>query len=401
MQTDCSAPLANYDVVIIGGAMMGAAVAWFLANHPDFDGSVLVVEQDPSYALSSTAHSNSCIRQQFTQAINVKVSRFGADYIRNFQQFLGGDPQVPKIHMQSFGYMYMAASAEGEQVLRTAQVMQAAEGAATRILSREMLAQAFPFYNLGGIRIGSYNPVDEGYFDSGCMFDWWRRKAQAAGVKFIRGEVTGIFRSGNRVTGVALADGTGVGAGHVVNAAGPRAGLVAQMAGLSLPVEPRKRYTFVFEAARPLAQELPLTVDPSGVHVRSDGKYYMAGCPPLDDSAVAPDDFTADHSLWEDHVWPAIAERIPQFDALKLMQSWVGHYAYNTLDQNAIVGPHPEVANFLLINGFSGHGLQQAPAMGRGLAEWIAAGRYETLDLTPFAYDRIAAGQRLLEQAVI
>jgi len=401
MQIETSPKQTSYDVVIIGGAMMGASVAWFLSNHPGFDGTVLVVERDPAYELSSTAHSNSCIRQQFTQAANVQVSRFGADYVRNFRAFLGGDPEVPEIHMQSFGYMYLAASAEGEQVLRAAQKMQAAEGAGTRILSREMLGEQFPFYNLDGIRIGSHNPMDEGYFDGGCMFDWWRRKARAGGVEFVSNEVTGISRDGARLTGVELADGTRVGAGHVVNAAGPRAGQVALMAGVSLPVEPRKRYTFVFEAARPLDVDLPLTVDPSGVHVRSDGKYYMAGCPPHDDPAVAPDDFIADHSLWEEKVWPAIAERIPQFDALKLMQSWVGHYAYNTLDQNAIVGPHPEVPNFLLINGFSGHGLQQAPAMGRGLAEWIASGHYETLDLSPFTYDRVPAGRPLLEQAVI
>ncbi len=401
MQIETSPKQNSYDVVIIGGAMMGASVAWFLTNHPGFDGTVLVVERDPAYELSSTAHSNSCIRQQFTQAANVQVSQFGADYVRNFRAFLGGDPEVPEIHMQSFGYMYLAASAEGEQVLRVAQKMQADEGAGTRILSREALAEKFPFYNLDGIRIGSHNPTDEGYFDGGCMFDWWRRKARAGGVEFVSNEVTGISRDGARVTGIVLADDTRINAGHVVNAAGPRAGDVAQMAGVSLPVEPRKRYTFVFEAARPLDVDLPLTVDPSGVHVRSDGKYYMAGCPPHEDPAVAPDDFIADHSLWEEKVWPAIAERIPQFDALKLMQSWVGHYAYNTLDQNAIVGPHPEITNFLLINGFSGHGLQQAPAMGRGVAEWIASGRYETLDLSPFAYDRIPAGRALLEQAVI
>ncbi|MVO15004.1 NAD(P)/FAD-dependent oxidoreductase [Parasedimentitalea huanghaiensis] len=401
MQIDTTPKLKSYDVVIIGGAMMGASVAWFLANRPDFDGTVLVVERAPDYEFSSTAHSNSCIRQQFTQPINVQVSQFGADYVHNFRQYMGGDPDVPEIHMQPFGYMYLAATAEGEQVLRAAQQMQAAEGAGTQILTRDMLAEQFPFYNLDGIRIGSHNPVDEGYFDGGCMFDWWRRKARAGGVEFINNEVTGISRSGNQVSGVVLVDGTRIGAGHVVNAAGPRAGQVAQMAGLELPVEPRKRYTFVFEAARPLDVDLPLTVDPSGVHVRSEGKYYMAGCPPFEDPAVAPDDFIEDHSLWEEKVWPAIAERIPQFEALKLIQSWVGHYAYNTLDQNAIIGAHPEVSNFMMINGFSGHGLQQAPAMGRGLAEWIATGRYETLDLSPFAFDRIPAGQPLLEQAVI
>jgi glycine/D-amino acid oxidase-like deaminating enzyme len=146
---------------------------------------------------------------------------------------------------------------------------------------------------------------------------------------------------------------------------------------------------------------LPLTIDPSGVHVRTDGLYYMAGCPPEDDTAVDPMDFALDHSIWQDKVWPAIATRIPQFEALKLINTWAGHYDYNTLDQNAVLGPHTEVANFLFCNGFSGHGFQQSPAMGRGLAELITHGTYRTLDLTPFGFGRIERGEPFLETAVI
>ena len=391
----------SYDVVIIGGAMMGTAVAWFLADHPGFDGTVLVIERDPSYEHSSTAHTNSCLRQQFSQSVNVQVSQFGLEYVRGFRRFMGDDPEVPDLHFHPFGYMYLAGSEAGAQVLRDAQMMQARLGAKTRLLRPEQLAAEFPFYALGDIRLGSHNDVDEGYFDGATMFDWWRRKARRGGVEYIQGEVTELIRSGAQIDAVQLRDGTRIDCGQVVNATGPRAASVAQMAGLTLPVEPRKRYTFVFEAARSLDRDLPLTIDPGGVHMRTDGAMYMAGCPPRDDGPVAPDDFVADHSLWQDVVWPTIAARIPQFDALKLRQSWVGHYAYNTADQNAIVGPHPEVGNFLLINGFSGHGLQQAPAMGRGLAEWIVSGRYETLDLTPFAYARIPEGRLLLERAVI
>ena len=391
----------SYDVVIVGGAMMGTAVAWFLADNPDFDGSVLVVERDPSYELSSTAHTNSCLRQQFTQAINVQVSQFAVGYLRDFRHYMGDDPDVPNIPFHTFGYMYLASSEAGAKTLRDAQAMQAGLGAGTRLLAPDQLAGEFPFYDLSGIVLGSHNAVDEGYFDGATMFDWWRRKARAAGVEYVRGQVTGLTRTGGRIDALQLQDGTKIACGQVVNAAGPRAAEVAAMAGRDLPVEPRKRYTYVFEAARPLGQDLPLTVDPSGVHVRTDGAMYMAGCPPREDGPVAADDFTADHDLWEDVVWPTIAARIPQFDALKLRQFWVGHYAYNTLDQNAIIGPHPDVANFLMINGFSGHGFQQAPAMGRGLAEWIVSGRYETLDLAPFTYGRIPDGRPLLERAVI
>jgi glycine/D-amino acid oxidase-like deaminating enzyme len=173
------------------------------------------------------------------------------------------------------------------------------------------------------------------------------------------------------------------------------------MAGLHIPVEPRKRFTFVFDAAQPLDRDLPLTIDPSGVHVRTDGAYYMAGCAPDDDCAVDYKDFDMDHTIWMDKAWPAIATRIPQFDAVKVVNEWVGHYAYNTLDQNAIIGLHPDMDNFIFVNGFSGHGLQQSPAMGRGVSELIIYGRFRTLDLTPLGCGRIVENKPLTEQAVI
>lgn len=400
MQYAAAPPQDSFDVIIVGGGIMGAATAWFLVSNPDFDGSVLVVERDPSYAFSSTAHTNSCMRQQFSQPVNVEVSRFAADYVRNFRSYMQSDPDVPDLHMHPFGYMYLATTPQGEAALRDAQAMQRGFGAGTELLTPAQLAARYPFYNLDGVRLGSHNPVDEGYFDGATMFDWWRRKARDRGVVFLHGTVTGLVRKGDRISHVEL-DGRALACGWVVNASGPRAVQTARMAGLDLPVEPRKRYTYVFEAATPLDRDLPLTVDPSGVHVRSDGAGYMAGSPPRNDGPVAPDDFEADHALWEDKVWPALAHRIPGFEAIRLRQQWVGHYAYNTLDQNAILGPHPEVGNFLLINGFSGHGLQQAPAMGRGLAEWMLYGGYRELDLTAFAYDRIPENRPLRERAVI
>jgi glycine/D-amino acid oxidase-like deaminating enzyme len=188
-----------------------------------------------------------------------------------------------------------------------------------------------------------------------------------------------------------------------VNASGPRAVDTARMAGLDIPVAPRKRYTFVFDAAEPLDRDLPLTIDPSDVHFRSEGKYYLAGCPPDADADVdvAFDDFAFDHSLWESKVWPAIATRIPQFEAIKVINEWVGHYAYNTLDQNALLGRAQDCTNFIFVNGFSGHGLQQSPAMGRGIAELIAYGAYRSLDLSAFDVNRVARDEPFLEKAVI
>jgi glycine/D-amino acid oxidase-like deaminating enzyme len=393
--------LRSYDLVIIGGAMIGSAAAWWTARNPDFKGTILVVERDPTYQWASTTHTNSCIRQQFGSEINVKVSQFGVDFIHNFKDYMD-DPEAPAILLHAFGYLYMADTQGFADVLIDNAKMQNRLGAATRIMAPDQMAAAWPFYNLDGIILGSHNPVDEGYFDGGTIFDWFRKKARHLGAEYITNEVTGITRQGARVTAVTLASGEVVAAGAIINASGPRGNATAKMAGLDIPVEPRRRFTFVFDAADPLPKDLPLTIDPSGVHVRTDGRYYMTGCPPDDgDPAVAFDDFRMDHEIWENKVWPAIATRVPAFERVKLINSWVGHYAYNTLDQNAIVGPHPEVENFLFANGFSGHGLQQAPAMGRGLSELVTYGRYTTLDLTPLGVDRILRNEPMLERAVI
>ncbi|MEP3347164.1 MAG: FAD-binding oxidoreductase [Litoreibacter sp.] len=392
----------SYDVVIVGGAMYGSSVAWWLSRNPDFDGSILVVERDPTYEFTSTSHTNSCIRQQFSAEVNVKISQFGAEFIHGFKDFMQDD-DAPDIVLQSYGYMYLADDEGFASSLREAQTIQQHLGAGTRFMTADEIMADYPFYNLEGIIGGNHNLVNEGYFDGGTIFDWWRRKAKANGVEYLHNEVAEIAKNatGDRVESVTLASGDVVACGTLVNCSGPRAARTAQMAGLKIPVEPRKRYTYIFAAEQPLDRDLPLTIDPSGVHMRSEGKYYLAGCPPDDDPAVEFDDFVQDHSIWEEKVWPALAIRVPAFEAIKLMNSWAGHYAFNAFDQNAVIGPHTEVANFVFVNGFSGHGLQQSPAMGRGVAEWITYGEYRSLDLTPFGYDRIVEGRKFVEKAVI
>ncbi len=391
----------RYDVVIIGGAMIGSSCAWFLSANPDFNGRILVVERDPNYAFASTSHTNSCTRLQFSNEINIKISQFNAEFLRNFRDNLGGDPDIPDIQLHEFGYMFMAATEDGAAVLRENQAVQAACGAETRLMTPAEIAEAFPFYNTDDIVLGSYNPSDEGYFDGNTMFQWWRRKARENGAEYVTNEVVAIGRTGNRVDSVTLSSGERIEAGLVVNASGPRASATAQMAGLDIPVEPRRRYTFIFDVEQKLGQDLPLTIDPTGVTMRTDGAYFMCGCPPDDDPAVAYDDFYLDHAIWEDKIWPALANRVPAFEAVKVLNSWVGHYAYNVLDQNAVIGPHHEVGNFLFVNGFSGHGFQQSAAMGRGISELVAYGVFRGLDLSPLGYDRIVSGTPFLEKAII
>lgn len=392
----------GYDVVIVGGSLMGAATAWFLMSNPDFQGRVLVVERDPSYEMTSTAHTTSCIRQQFSTGLNVKISQFAADFIKNLPQHLGGDTRVPELTIRSFGYMYLASDEAFADVLRANREVQRSAGAATQLMSADEIKAAYPFYNVDDIVLGSINLVDEGYFDAGAMFEWMRRLSREKGAEYITNEVVGLEVQAGRVSHARLASGEAVACGQLVNAAGPRAARVAKMAGIDLPVEPRKRYSWIFKAEEPLDRDLPLTIDPSGVHVRENGGgTYQAGGHADYDTAVDPDDFAMDHGLWEDKIWPALATRIPQFEAIKVQAEWAGHYAMNVIDHNAIMGPHSEVENFIFLNGFSGHGLQQAPAMGRGTAERIIYGAYRSLDLSPFDYERLARGEAIIETAVI
>ena len=394
----------SYDIVIVGGAIMGASAAWFLSNDKDFDGRVLVVDRAFTYETASTMHTNSCMRQQFSTELNVRISQFAADFVKNLRTYMGGDERVPELSIHSFGYMYLADNEAFANDLRESQKVQLAAGAATQLMTPDQIKAAYPFYNVDDVVLGSINLVDEGFWDGTAVFDWWRRSARERGVEYIENEVIAMTKNANgtRVESVTLASGEVIVCGQVLNASGPRATRTAQMAGISVPVEPRKRFSWVFAAEQPLDRDLPLTIDPSGVHVRENGGgTYQCGGHSDIDPAVDYDDFTMDFSIWENHVWPVLATRIPQFEAIKVQSEWAGHYAYNTFDHNAIMGPHTQVENFFFLNGFSGHGLQQSPAMGRGTAEMLVHGTYKTLDMTQFHYERIVAGRKIIEKAII
>lgn len=391
----------RYDVIIIGGAIMGSSTAWWLTQL-GFQGRILVIERDPTYAQAATTLSFSCIRQQYSTELNVRISQFGADFVQGLRQRMGGDPRVPELKIQNFGYLYLADNEDFAQVLRRNHAVQAAAGAGTRLLTPEEILREYPFYRVDDITLGSLNLRDEGYFDGSTVFDWFHRKAREAGVEYLADEVAGLDLAQGRVAGVRLKSGRTIGCGMVVNAAGTRGGRVAAMAGIALPIQPRKRFNWVIQAEAPLSRPLPLTIDPSGAYVREvGGGTYMAGGHAEPDGEAAFDDFAMEQEVWMEHIWPAIASRIPAFEAVKVISEWAGHYDFNLLDQNAVTGPHPEVANFLFLNGFSGHGLQQSPAMGRGTAEWIVHGGYRSLDLSAFHYDRIAEGRALVEGAII
>lgn len=387
----------RYDIVIIGGAIVGSSVAYYLREE-GFSGSIALIERDPQFSHAATTLSLASIRQQFSIPENIRLSQFTLKLFRRLKETFGADADIG---FREGGYLILAGEA-GLPILKANHEAQIAEGADIVLEDAGQLTQRFPWLSGEGISAGAFGRSGEGWFDAHAMLSLFRKALRDKTIDFITADVTGIARDGNRVTGVLLDNGETLEAGIVVNAAGPNAGKVAALAGLELPVEPRKRNVFVFEARDKFA-DMPLLVDPSGIYVRPEGSVYLTGGAEPEEGDVAPDpkDFEVNWPLFEEVVWPVLATRVPAFEAIKPTRAWVGHYDYNTLDQNAVIGPHPEVENFLFANGFSGHGLQQAPAVGKSIAELIMHGGYRTIDCTAFGYERVAEGRAFRELNVI
>lgn len=398
------APLrSSYDIVIVGGAAVGSSTAYWLSQALGPNPSVLVVERDSTYEFSSTALSTSAIRQQYSNPINVKISQFGIEMIRSFPErmapFFPNEP-APDLGFKEYGYLY-CCTPEGVDAAKARVELQQSLGAGTVFLDPGALKERFPWINVDDLGGGSWGSRDEGWFDSMGMLNGFRRAARGSGVEYIDNAVTALDLEGGRVVSVRLKTGETIACGTLVNAAGPRAQQICDMAGLSIPVRPYKRYSFVFASATPIPGRMPNVIDLSGTFVRPEGELFLTGNTPQNDGPADYDDFEMHHEEFDDHIWPALYHRIPCFDSLRVQTSWTGHYEYNMLDHNGIVGFHPEVTNFMFANGFSGHGLQQSPAVGRGVSELILHGSFQTFDLSPFSYERIERNEPFLEEAVI
>jgi glycine/D-amino acid oxidase-like deaminating enzyme len=385
------------DIAIVGGGIMGSALAYWLTRlEPSV--SVVVIERDPTYATASSALSAASIRQQFTTPVNIRIAQASIEFLRAAGELLEVDGTRPDIGLTEAGYLFLAGEA-GVESLRRAHAIQTQHGAAVALLTPAQLAERFPWLETADLAAGTLGLQGEGWFDGYLLLTALGRKARSQGVRFVRGEVTALEIRERRIVAVALADGSRIACGHFVNAAGPWARRIAHLAGVDLPVFARRRTVYVV-ACRAELQPFPLLIDPSGFWMRPEGSGFIAGLPP---GAEDPDDarLEPEYEGFESSLWPALAARIPAFEAAKLQRAWAGYYEMNVFDHNGVLGWHPEIANFGFMNGFSGHGMQQGPVVGRGMAELIIHGRFASVDLTPLAYERLVAGQPLLELNII
>ncbi len=387
-------------IVIVGGGVIGSAIASFTLADPAFRGAVTVVERDPTYARASSALSASSIRQQFSTAINIEIGRYGIEFMRGIGDTLAVGGERPDIGLVEPGYLFLASSS-GVGILERNHALQRAHGVDVALLEPDALRARFPWISTEGVVAASLGLSGEGWFDGWSLLQAFRRHARALGARYVTAEAVGFETAGHRIAALTLADGARIEGDTFVDAAGPWAACVAGWAGIDLPVRARRRCVFVFSCATPIAH-CPLVVDTSGLWFRPEGSgQFICGISP--DEENDPDDLPldVDHALFDDVLWPALAARVPVFEAIRQTRSWAGYYEVNTVDRNGIVGAHPEWTNLVFANGFSGHGIQQSPAVGRGVAELLVHGGYRTLDLSPLAFDRFARNAPVVELNVV
>lgn len=380
-------------IVIIGGGAIGSSIAYFLTRSPGFDGTVRVIERDPTYARASSALSGSSIREQFSTPLNIELSRFGLRFIRNVQDHLGtGDGSVD-LALHENGYLLLGNAATWP-VMTEVHAIQRGHNVPVALLEADALAERFPWLNTDGLAGGSFGLANEGWFDGPGLLQAFRRKARAQGAVYIAREAVGFVRRGRRVEAVQLDDGSEEACDILVNAAGPWAGHVAARFDIDLPVRARRRMVHIFDCRNPPAPVMPLTFDPTGIWFRAEGDAYLTGSAPKGDEPD-PDDLPLEYDSadFEDTFWPVLAERVPAFEAIKWRGGWAGYYEVNTLDHNGVVGPHPDLDNVLFANGFSGHGLQHSPGVGRAIAELVVEGGYRSLDLSALGFERVLRGE--------
>lgn len=385
-----------YDVIIVGGGIMGSATAYYLMKA-DPNLRVAVIERDPTYTNASTTLSMSNVRIQFSLKENIQISQYTLEVLKCFEEEMAVDDNRPKIYFHREGNLFLIDE-ERHDSARRAYELQKSLNCKVEWWSPEKIKQRYPLYAPKTYIGGTFGPED-GHFDAHAALMGYKAKIRSLGATYVKDDVVKIMTTHSRVSGVQLASQETLPTAIVINCAGAWAAQLAKTVRVALPVIPVKRQVFALDTAVKPEGSLPLTVLPSGLYFRSEtGGIILLG-KSMDDDPVGIN-FNWDEKRFVEILWPELAEFVPAFDTLRLRRGWAGLYAVNTLDGNAILGEWPELKGFYLANGFSGHGLQQAPAVGRYISELILT-QPPALDLSIFNPKRILENKPLSENGLV
>lgn len=390
------------DVVIVGGGVVGCSAAWHL-RQDGFTGRILVIERDPTYARASSFLAMGGIRQQFCTPVTVRMVQFSVELWKKFDETLGTPTKRPHAWFRQRGYLFLANGATST-ALTNRYNQEKAAGASVRLVAVDELRQMLPDVMLDDILFGMLGDED-GYANPREVLAGFRSGAELAGAEFIVGDVIAIDHRNGAVTGVRLSNGTKIATPIVVNAAGPWAGRLASVAGLTIPVEPLRQMLFRCTLPYQWPYRFPMLIDPGGVHWRHDDAVVEGGADKIilaftNWKEQPGENLAADDDRWKKDFYPAMVNRAPELRDVTDVQGWAGLYEM-TPDHNPVLGPHPSLSGFIFANGFSGHGLMMSPATGKIVSEFVRLGRSEMFDVAIFAPDRFERGALVHDAATI
>ncbi len=384
----------TFDIIIVGGGVMGCATAYYLLKMND-NLQVAIVEKDPTYRYASTILSDGNVRVQFNLKENIQISQYGNEVLATFAKEMAAGDKVPHVDARYQGNLFLVdenGRSEAEQGLQLQQSL----GCDVAWLSTDEIAEAHPLYKTVGC-VGGTLGREDGSVNPEAVLLGYKQKAIALGAHYRQGEVVALLADQKRMTGVRLASGETLNGGDVLNAAGAWAPALALTAGVKLPILPIMRQVYVVETPFDPDGYLPSIFLPTGLYViHENSGLFMIGKSLPDDPVGF--DFRVDQQRFVELLWPELVEYLPAFERLKAVSGWAGLYAVNTLDGNAILGEWPELGGLYLANGFSGHGFQQCHGVGRYLAELIL-GVEPALDLSIFTPMRILENKPIFESA--
>ena len=384
------------DILIIGGGIIGSSIAYHLARVGK-GGDIIVIERDPTYEFAATPRSNGGVRQLFSLPENIAMAQYGLKFFREFETAMAVDGDPAPIEFRGQGYLFISDQGGHRQMEENFR-RQVANGVRAECLDREELCARFPSVRADDVAMAVYSP-DDAWIDPYAALQGFRRKAISLGVQYLADEVVDWQSDGRLAHRAALASGARVDADVHVLAAGAWSAALGAKIGLKLPVEPMSRENHFFRAAAEI-EKLPLIKTETHLAFRPEGGGFAGGLP--DWSVPAGWNFDLSTDGFENLVWPAVAHRIPALETLRLERSWVGHYARNTLDLSAIIGPWTGgLENVHMAVGFSGHGIMHAPAAGRAIAELILDGGFQALDLSRFGWSRVPEERPYAERGIV